>query len=90
MKLTLACAMLAMMCACAVDSAAAAPQKRLPYVAIHDPVFIPAAAASFLHDDDRVIGVAEGKSAKAYPAAILAQHGLVEDESPDGPIAVTW
>jgi hypothetical protein len=31
-----------------------------------------------------------GKVAKAYPAGILAQHGLVEDDSPSGPIAVTW
>ena len=37
-----------------------------------------------------VIGVMEGTVAKAYPAAILSQHGLVEDQSPSGPIAVTW
>lgn len=71
-------------------SAAAIPQKPLPYVAMHHPLFIPAAAASFLHEEDRVIGVVDGKSVKAYPAAILAQHGLVEDQSLDGPIAITW
>lgn len=73
-----------------IGSAAAAPQKPLPYVAMHHPLFIPAAAATFLHGEDRVIGVVVGKSVKAYPAAILAQHGLVEDQSPDGPIAITW
>jgi hypothetical protein len=57
---------------------------------MHDPVFIPAAAATFLDGEDRVIGVVAGKSVKAYPAAILAQHGLVEDQSPEGPIAITW
>jgi hypothetical protein len=31
-----------------------------------------------------------GRAAKAYPAGILAQHGLVEDSSPSGPIAITW
>ena len=62
----------------------------LPYTAIHDPQFIPALSATFLHDPDRVIGVMAGTVAKAYPAAILAQHGLVEDQSPSGPIAVTW
>jgi hypothetical protein len=31
-----------------------------------------------------------GGTAKAYPAAILSQHGLVQDRSPNGPIAITW
>ena len=64
--------------------------QRLPYKAVHNPQFISARQASFLHDGDRVIGVTIGKAAKAYPAGILAQHGLVEDSSPDGPIAITW
>jgi hypothetical protein len=67
-----------------------AETRSLPYVAVHNPHLIAASAATFLHDNDRVIGVLAGKSARAYPAAILAQHGLVEDQSPDGPIAVTW
>lgn len=65
-------------------------QERLPYTAIHDPQFIPASSATFLHDPDRIIGVLSGQTAKAYPAAILSQHGLVEDQSPSGPIAITW
>lgn len=63
---------------------------RLPYTAIHDPQFISASSATFLHDPDRVIGIMAGTVAKAYPAAILSQHGLVEDQSPSGPIAITW
>ena len=82
--------LLALLCVCVIASAGAAPQKPLPYVAMHHPQFIPAAAADFLHGEDRVIGVVVGKSVKAYPAAILAQHGLVEDQSSDGPIAITW
>ena len=65
-------------------------EPHLPYTAVHDPQFIPASSADFLHDPDRVIGVMAGTVAKAYPAAILSQHGLVEDQSPSGPIAVTW
>jgi hypothetical protein len=65
-------------------------EKRLPYAAIHDPQFISASSATFLHDADRLIGVVSGKEVKAYPAAILSQHGLVEDQSPSGPIAITW
>jgi Protein of unknown function (DUF3179) len=65
------------------------PQS-LPYVAVHHPDFISAPAATFMNADDRVIGLMSGTTAKAYPAGILAQHGLVEDDSPSGPIAVTW
>jgi hypothetical protein len=64
--------------------------QNLPYAAVHDPQFISAAEATFMHDDDRVIGLTVGKTAKAYPAGILSQHGLVEDQSPQGPIAITW
>jgi uncharacterized protein DUF3179 len=64
--------------------------ENLPYVAVHHPEFISASAATFVNADDRVIGLMSGKTAKAYPAGILAQHGLVEDDSPRGPIAVTW
>jgi Protein of unknown function (DUF3179) len=64
--------------------------QNLPYVAVHNPEFISPPAAAFMNADDRVIGVMTGTTAKAFPAGILAQHGLVEDESPSGPIAVTW
>ena len=68
---------------------APAPQN-LPYVAVHNPEFISAAAATYMNADDRVIGLMSGKTAKAYPAGILAQHGLVQDDLPSGPIAATW
>ena len=74
----------------AVPVAQNAQPPRLPYAAVHDPQFISAADAVFMSDDDRVIGVMSGKAAKAYPAGILSQHGLVEDRSPKGPIAITW
>ena len=64
--------------------------KSLPYTAVHDPQFIGAPEATFLNADDRVIGLMSGSVAKAFPAGILVQHGLVEDRSPAGPIAITW
>ena len=70
--------------------AATQEAPRLPYVAVHDPQFISVAEATFMGADDRVIGLMDGAIAKAYPAGILSQHGLVEDRSPSGPIAVTW
>ncbi len=71
---------------------AAAQEKKphLPYVTIDHPQFIPASQAAFLSPSDLLIGVTDGKTAKAYPSAILAQHGVVQDQMADGPIAVTW
>lgn len=66
------------------------PPRMLPYTAVLDPQFVPASEAGFLQDDDTVIGVARGKVARAYPGANLTQHGVVLDQMPDGPIAVTW
>ena len=62
----------------------------MPYVAVHEPVFVSASDAAFAKDDDLVIGVAQGKIAKAYMALDLGQHGSVDDQMPDGPIEVTW
>lgn len=70
--------------------AAAFQKPNLPYKSIDDPEFIPASTAGFLSAGDRLIGVISGSTVKAYPAAILAQHGVVLDQMPDGPIAVTW
>ncbi len=64
--------------------------KRMPYTAVNNPKFITASAATFLSDTDRLIGLTGGNVVKAYPAAILAQHGVVLDDLPGGPIAVTW
>jgi Protein of unknown function (DUF3179) len=60
------------------------------YKAIPDPIFVPAVEATFLLDDDLLMGVASGKVAKAYPLADLMQHGSVDDQMPDGPIEVTF
>jgi hypothetical protein len=64
--------------------------KMLPYTTVDHPQFVPGSEACFLSDTDVVIGVTSGSAAKAYPAADLAQHGVVQDQMPDGPIAVTW
>lgn len=67
-----------------------AKQARLPYTTIAQPRFVPGSQAAFMSPDDLLIGVTDGKTTKAYPAAILAQHGVVQDRMADGPIAVTW
>ena len=62
----------------------------MPYVAVHQPEFVPASAATFLQDDDILLGIVSGGVAKAFPAGDLAQHGAVSDTMPDGPVSVTW
>ena len=66
------------------------PGTRMPYTAIHQPEFVTASEATFLQDDDILLGITSGNVRKAYPAADLAQHGAVSDMVPDGPISVTW
>ena len=68
----------------------ASPPAKLPYTAVHSPEFIHPSDVHFMRPDDRLIGVVIGKVAKAYPAGIVSQHGLVEDQTPDFPIAITW
>lgn len=84
----LAGAMLLTAGACLAFQTPAKPN--LPYAAIEHPEFVYAAQATFMNDRDRLIGVTDGQTAKAYPAGILAQHGLVQDNLKAGPIAVTW
>lgn len=85
------CSIVAAALMASVVSARQAPSSpQLPYAAVHNPEFISAGAATFMGGDDRVIGVMVGTTPKAYPAGILSQHGLVEDLSPSGPIAITW
>ncbi len=64
------------------------PKDGIP--AILDPRFTPAEEATFLNDDDMVIGVAEGKMAKAYPLRILNWHEVVNDTLAERPVAVTY
>ncbi len=64
--------------------------KMMPYTTEDHPQFLPASQATFLANNDLVIGVSRDGVTKAYPAADLAQHGDVQDQMPDGPIAVTW
>jgi Protein of unknown function (DUF3179) len=65
-------------------------QQMMPYTTVDHPQFIPASQATFLSDNDLLIGISHGEVAKAYPAADLAQHGVVQDQMAGGLIAITW
>ncbi len=88
--------MLVLAAGVAVPAAAQTPQGTqpplapMPHTTVDHPEFVAAPEATFLQDDDILLGVASGTVAKAFPAADLAQHGAVSDRLPDGPISVTW
>lgn len=58
--------------------------------AIWKPEAIPAAAATWLKDDDRVLGLAIGKEARAYPLRILEAHEMVNDVLGGQPVAPNY
>ena len=82
--------MLVLVTGIAIPALAQTPTAPMPYTAIHHPEFVAASEATFLQDDDILLGIASGKVAKAFPAGDLAQHGAVFDQVPEGPISVTW
>jgi hypothetical protein len=59
--------------------------------AIDSPLFESAErAAAFMRDEELVIGVTDGKQAKAYSTWLLDNHEIVNDVIGSTPIAVTW
>lgn len=58
--------------------------------AIDEPRFVPAAAASFMKEDEPILGVRDGQAAKAYSLWLLDHHEIVNDTLGDRPIAATW
>lgn len=65
------------------------PRDAIP--SIDAPVFVSAEEGDrFLSDDEPVIGVFDGETAKAYSAWQLDRHEVVNDRLGETPIAVTW
>lgn len=57
---------------------------------IEEPVFAAADEIDFLQDDDVVFGLNHEGVARAYPQLILVWHEIVNDQFPDGSLAVTY
>ena len=65
------------------------PKDGIP--AIDDPEMIPASeAGSIMKDDEPVIGIFDGKNARAYPTWYLDGHEIVNDRIGQLPVAATW
>ena len=55
-----------------------------------NPAYAKAVEASFVNNDDRVLAVAIGGEAVAYPIRIMAYHHLVDDTVGGTPIVATY
>lgn len=64
------------------------PKDAIP--AIDQPTFVPAARASWVADDEPVIGVVIDGEARAYPTWLLNGHEIVNDAIGTKTFAVTW
>ncbi len=64
------------------------PKDAIP--AIDRPAFVPARDATWMRDEEPVIGVDVDGIARAYPAWLLDGHEIVNDTIGGRVIAVTW
>jgi hypothetical protein len=64
------------------------PRDGIP--ALNKPVFLSASKADYLDNEDRVLGVAIGGAARAYPVRILNWHEVVNDQFEGRDIVVTY
>lgn len=58
--------------------------------ALTQPRFIPAKAADYMEDDDRVLGIVHDGESRAYPLRILVNHEIVNDTLGGRPVLVTF
>ena len=64
------------------------PRDGIP--SIDQPKFIPVEKVDYLKDDDIVIGLVRGETARAYPTRILVWHEIVNDTIEGEAVAVTY
>jgi hypothetical protein len=65
------------------------PQDAIP--AIDNPKYVAVAEADrFMRPDEPVLGITDGKTAKAYSTWQLNHHEIVNDSLGDLSLAVTW
>ncbi len=57
---------------------------------IDEPQFVPASQATFMRDDEPVVGFVANGVAKAYSTWHLDHHEIVNDDVGGKPVAVTW
>jgi hypothetical protein len=66
------------------------PEPRDAIPAIRKPEAVKAAEATWLADEDRVLGITVGGEARAYPLRILEAHEVVDDTLGGVPVAPNY
>jgi hypothetical protein len=66
------------------------PLQRTGFVPLDDPVHIPAAAASYLRDEELVLGLEWQGEARAYPLRMTWYHHIINDTVKGQPLLVTF
>ena len=64
--------------------------RRTPFVPLDTPQFLTANEATYLPDDDLVLGLEWEGEARAYPIRMLTFHHIVNDEIAGRPFLVTY
>ena len=64
--------------------------RRTPFVPLDTPEFLTAKEATYLPDDDLVLGLEWEGEARAYPIRMLTFHHIVNDEIAGRPFLVTY
>lgn len=63
---------------------------RHEYVPLENPAFISAAQATYLADDELVLGLSFAGEERAYPLRLMTWHHIANDTVGQRPIAVTF
>ena len=63
---------------------------RHDYVPLENPTFVTAAGATYLSDDELVLGLSYAGEDRAYPLRLMAWHHIVNDAVGPRPLAVVF
>lgn len=64
--------------------------KRDEMMSINSPLYLSADSATFLNDDDIVLGYVKGSFQTAYPIKVLNYHEVINDRVGNAPLTITY
>ena len=64
--------------------------RRTPFVPLDNPIFLSSSEATYLEDDELVLGLEFGGEARAYPTQMMWYHHIVNDTVAGQPILITY
>ncbi|MBI4328364.1 MAG: DUF3179 domain-containing protein [Chloroflexi bacterium] len=65
-------------------------RRTTAFVPLDDPAFLKAQEATFLPDDDLVLGLEWAGEARAYPVRMVRYHHIVNDAAAGRPLLITY